>query len=97
MSTERFSISLDEKDIDLFERSRTDINMSRQAFFRLLLAEHHNNVPTSLKYRKIIESFSELNTSIKTLILTDKIEDVSKIYILEKMEEIHFLLENFVK
>lgn len=42
---ERFTISMNSEDIDLFERKRTDLGFSKSAFVRYLIAVNENRVP----------------------------------------------------
>ena len=93
MKTERFYISAYEEDIDLFERTRTDLGMAKAAFIRYLLAEHYNQMPNFIKHKELISKISELNTSIKELMLSDSIDDINKIHIYEKMNEINLLIQ----
>ena len=97
MSMERFTISMYEEDIDLFERTRTDLELTKSAFIRFLLAEHYDRVPNFIKHKELIKKISELNTSIKELLLTDELSDTEKIHVFEKMDEINKLIEKLLK
>lgn len=90
MAMEKMTITMTSSDLDLFERGRCEqgINMSKSAYIRLLIAEHEDRVPSFIKYKEIIEKISELNTLIKTLMLSEKVDDVYKIQIMEQMEDI---------
>jgi len=97
---ERFKISMYEEDIDYFERERSDLGyalgnsaLTKSAFIRLLLEEHKNQTPQFIKNKEIISSISELNTSLKELILKDKLSDDDKLYIFEKMNQIELLIK----
>lgn len=90
MAMEKMTITMTSSDLDMFERGRCEqgINMSKSAYIRLLIAEHEDRVPSFIKYKEIIEKISELNTLIKTLMLSEKVDDVYKIQIMEQMEGI---------
>lgn len=93
MAMERFTVSMNESDIDLFERKRAEMEMSKSAYIRFLIAEHENRVPVFLKNKELIEKIAELNTSINELVLTDRINDVEKIHICEDMKTINTLMK----
>lgn len=90
MGMEKMTITMTSSDLDLFERGRAkqSENMSKSAYVRLLIAEHEERVPYFIEYKEIIEKISELNMLIKTLVLSEKINDVYKIQILEQMADV---------
>lgn len=94
---ERFTISMNSSDIDLFERKRADVGMSKSAFIRLLIAEHENKVPTFIQHKELIKALSEINTSLKELLISDNIEDVEKIIIYEKIDNTNKLVEELLR
>ena len=47
---ERFSITMNSTDIDLFERYRSELGLTKSAFIRYLIAEHKNGVPDFLAF-----------------------------------------------
>lgn len=94
MAMEKFTVSMYETDVDLFELKRAELGMSKSAFIRLLLAEHDNRVPPFMKYKELINSISELNTSVKELLLLESITDVDKLHLIE---QIKILNETFQK
>ena len=53
MAMERFTVSMNEADVDLFERKRCDMGMTKSAYIRYLIAEHENKVPPFLKYKEL--------------------------------------------
>lgn len=89
MAMERFCISMSEKDVDNFERGRTQAGMTKSAYVRLLIAEHENKEPGFIKYRQIIEQISETNQYLKELVLKPdlKDEDILRIYEIQKSIE----------
>ena len=97
MAMERFTVSLNEKDIDLFERERADMGMNKSAYIRYLIAEHKNKVPPFLKYKELTKTISELNTSIKALLLLDNMEDSEKIYLFEQIKEINIMVKELLQ
>ena len=82
MAMERFTITMTEEDIDLFERYRTDMNMSKSAFVRLLIAEHFEYIPAFLQHKELIAAVSSLDNSLKEIIQSNKryIITISGIY-----------------
>ena len=62
---ERIRISLSDEDADLFEMKRNEEKMSKASFIRLLLAEHMNAVPDSIKHKDVIALLSDINTTMK--------------------------------
>ena len=61
MAMSRMTISLSEADIENFEAGRDNAGMSKSAFLRLLIAEHEDRVPYFIKYKDVIDKFSDLN------------------------------------
>ena len=96
MSMERFTFTMRDSDIDLFERFRTDLGMNKSAFLRFLIAEHADRVPPVLKYKDVISQFSALNTSVKALILTEKITDVDKLHLFEEIKQTNEYLKKLL-
>lgn len=94
MAMEKFTVSMYETDVDFFELKRAELGMSKSAFIRLLLAEHDNRVPPFMKYKELINSISELNTSVKELLLLESMTDVDKLHLIE---QIKILNETFQK
>lgn len=94
MAMEKFTVSMYETDVDLFELKRAELGMSKSAFIRLLLAEHDNRVPPFMKYKELINSISELNTSVKELLLLESMTDIDKLHLIE---QIKILNETFQK
>lgn len=90
---ERITITMRSEDIDLLERRCADADMKKSAYIRLLIAEHEDRVPVSLKYRELIFKISELNNSLKQMIISNNISDQDKLYLFEKMGELADLLK----
>ena len=70
---ERFSITMNSTDIDLFERYRSELGLTKSAFIRYLIAEHKNGVPDFLAFKEVIKQMAELNTYMKEFIINDKL------------------------
>lgn len=60
---ERFTISMNSEDIDLFERKRTDLGFSKSAFVRYLIAVNENRVPPFIQHKEIIRQMCNLKWS----------------------------------
>lgn len=86
---ERFTISMNGSDIDLFQRKRLEMGMTKSAYIRFLIAEHENNVPIFLQNKELIEKVAELNTLVKELVVADKVTDEEKTRIFEEMKKIN--------
>lgn len=93
MAVEKKSLSMNEEDWDLLDRGRSQYGMPRSMYVRLLLAEHENKTPSFIQYKEVIQVMSELNNSIKVLVLKDTISDAGKLQIIEHMEEIKKLIK----
>ena len=101
---ERFTVTMYEEDIDYFERERADLGyklgqqpLNKSAFIRFLLQEHKDATPDFIKHKDLIAQISNLNTSIKELILSDKISDVDKLHVHEKLNEINRTMKEILK
>lgn len=93
MAVEKKSLSMNEEDWDLLDRGRSQYGgMPRSMYVRLLLAEHENKTPSFIQYKEVIRAISELNNSIKVLVLKGTISDAGKLQIIEHMEEIKKLM-----
>lgn len=84
----RMCVTLSENDLENFERGRSSTGMNKSSYIRLLIAEHERRVPAFWKNKELIEKLSDLNTSVKELILTEKINDADKLLILEKINKL---------
>lgn len=72
-------------------------NMSKSAYVRLLIAEHEQQVPSFIRYKEIIARISELNTLVKELILSEQVDDVYKMQLLERMSDVKTKLSDIAK
>ena len=68
----RFYICMSEEEIDLFEEKRLESGMNKSSFIRYLIAEHENAVPSFLKYKEVIGAMSDINTTMKQILITRK-------------------------
>lgn len=84
----RFMITMSENDIELFESGREALNMTKSSYVRLLIAEHEKRVPAYIKYKDIIDKFSELDKDVRSLILSDKLSDTDKLILYEKADDL---------
>lgn len=96
MPMERITVTMSESDVDNFERERAKQGMSKSAFIRFLIAEHENTVPSFLRNREIINVVSELNNSVKTLLLQNTLSDVDKLKVYEEIKKTNLWIEKFV-
>lgn len=85
-------ISMPAEYVDLFERGRTDANMTKSAYIRLLISEHENRTPDFWKNKDLISAMSDLNNKIKFLLLSGKLSDQEILHLHEKMDELNGLL-----
>lgn len=92
MAMERMMISMPTEYVDLFERGRTNANMTKSAYIRLLIAEHEKQAPDFWVNKELISAISDLNNRIKFLLLSDKISDQEILHLHEKMDELNSLL-----
>lgn len=86
---ERFTISMNDSDIDFFERKRAELGMSKSAFIRLLIANYENSIPSFIKNKEIIEALSDVNSSMKALLISDKISSTDKMILYEKINKLN--------
>ena len=88
MAMERVCFTMSEADLDLFERGRNELKMTKSAYIRYLIAEHEGTLPVAVKYKSIITQFSDLNDLIKQLLLTDTLTDQEKLMLSEQMRAV---------
>lgn len=95
---ERFTITMESEDIDLFERRRTDLGFSKSAFVRYLIAVNENCVPQFIQHKEIIRQMAEINTHLHEILINDNFDTVNKMHLYEKIEalnaNIKLLLDN---
>lgn len=82
---ERFTITMNSEDIDLFERRRTDLGFNKSAFVRYLIAVNENRVPTFIQHKEIIRQMAEINTHLHEILINDSFDTVSKMHLCEKI------------
>lgn len=90
----RMCVTLSEKDLEHFEHGREAVGMNKSSYIRLLIAEHEKRVPAFWKNKDLIEEISKLNTSVNSLIISDKIEDHEKLYLHEQIKKLNEKLKN---
>ena len=78
---ERFTISMNSEDIDLFERKRTDLGFSKSAFVRYLIAVNENRVPPFIQHKEIIRQMAEINTHLHEILINDNFDTVNKMHL----------------
>lgn len=93
MPMERFTVTMSVSDIDNFERERAKQGMNKSAFIRFLMAEHENAVPSFLKNKEIVTVVSELNNTIKTLLLQNTLSDADKLKVFEEIKMTNIWIE----
>lgn len=86
---ERFTITMESEDIDLFERRRTDLGFSKSAFVRYLIAVNENCVPQFIQHKEIIRQMAEINTHLHEILINDNFDTVNKIHLYEKIETLN--------
>ena len=90
---ERFSISMNSEDIDLFERRRSELGLSKSAFIRYLISEHENGIPDFISFRDTIQKMSELNNHMKEIVIRDNFETQDKLVLYEKISSLNTTLK----
>lgn len=97
MAMERLTITMTTEDIDLFERYRADMNMSKSAFIRLLVAEHFEHIPAFLQHKELIGTLSSLNNSLKEIVLSEKLSDAEITHLREKIQIVNEVCANLAQ
>lgn len=90
---ERMTVCMSSNDIDLFERKRSELGMSKSAFIRFLIAEHEKEIPSSIKYKEIIDKLAEANTILNEILISEKFDTSVKILLDEKFKEVSALFK----
>lgn len=88
MAMKRMCMTVSETDQEKFDRGRNEHGMTRSAYLRLLIAEHEGRVPDFIRNKELIQRMSELNNRIRELILSEKISDVDKLHLYEKLNDL---------
>ncbi|MDD3416012.1 MAG: ribbon-helix-helix domain-containing protein [Lachnospiraceae bacterium] len=86
---ERLTVSMNSSDIDFFERKRADLGMNKSAFIRLLIANYENKIPSFIKNKEIIEALSDVNNSMKEILISDKMNSTDKMILYEKINKLN--------
>lgn len=95
-SMERFSITMNSTDIDLFEHYRSELGLTKSAFIRYLIAEHKNGVPDFLAFKEVIKQMAELNTYMKEFIINENFETNDKLLLFEKINTLMGVLKSAI-
>lgn len=90
-------ISLDDEILDLFERTRTDMSMTKSNLVAFLLREHHDQIPSSIKYKEIISEMSEINLYLKSIGLNETWTPEEKKRIFERVDDLEQLIKKRLK
>lgn len=85
---ERITVTMHPSDVDLFERKRNEMGMSKSSYIRYLIAEHEKALPPFLKYKEIIKELAEINTSLKEIVINEKISITDKMQLCEKIDQL---------
>ena len=91
---ERFSISMNSEDIDLFERRRYELGLSKSAFIRYLISEHENGIPDFIAFRDTIKQMAVLSNCMKEILLRDNFETEDKLILYEKISSLNTTLKD---
>lgn len=82
---ERFSVTMNSEDIDLFERRRSELGLTKSAYIRYLIAENEKGIPNFIAFKEIIRQMAELNTCMKEFIINNSFETNDKLLLFEKI------------
>lgn len=94
---ERFTVTMNSEDIDLFERRRAELGFSKSAFIRYLIAAHENNIPDFIQHKELIKQMAELNTHMREIVINNQIDTTQKIIISEKIEALNTDVKTLIK
>lgn len=94
---ERITITMYESDVDLFERRRGELEMSKSAFIRYLLSVNENKEPSFIKNKEVIGSLGDINSKLNEILINHKISPEDKLYINEKISIIQSTLIQYMK
>ena len=89
---ERFTVSMNNSDVDFFERKRAELGMTKSAFIRLLIANYENNIPSFIKDKEVIEAMSNINSSMKEILISDKMNSTDKMVLYEKINKLNEIM-----
>lgn len=92
---ERFTVTMNESDIDFFESERNKLGMSKSAFIRLLIAEHKKEVPTFIRYKEIIKQLSDINSALNEIIINENISSTEKMIIFENIKKVNDSIKKY--
>lgn len=88
MAMKRFTVSIYEDDMEMFEAGRSATGMNKSAYLRLLISEHENSVPSFIRFKEIISGFSEMRLLLKQAMIGDRMDEKTKMEILERLSSI---------
>lgn len=94
---ERFTVTMNESDIDLFERRRGELEMSKSAFLRYLIFINENKEPPFIKYKEIIAAMGDINSKMNEILININIRAEDKLYLNEKINSVRTLVNEYVK
>lgn len=94
---ERFTVTMNSTDVDLFERRRGELEMSKSAFIRYLIYVNENKEPPFIKYKELIALMGEINSKLNGILVDASISDEDKLFIFEKVNGIKTIVNEYEK
>ena len=83
---ERFSVTMNSEDIDLFEQRRAELGLTKSAYIRYLIAENENGIPDFIAFKEVIKQMAELNTYMKEFVTNTNFKTSDKLLLFEKID-----------
>lgn len=83
---ERFSVTMNSEDIDLFEQRRAELGLTKSAYIRYLISENENGIPDFIAFKEVIKQMAELNTYMKEFVTNTNFKTSDKLLLFEKID-----------
>lgn len=93
----RIMISLEDEVLDRLERTSTDLGMTKSNLVAFMLKEHHDQIPTVIKYKEIISEMSEIKLYMKSFGLNETWTPEEKKRIFERVDDLEQLIKKRLK
>ena len=88
----RLFLSMAQEDVDKLDRLREELGMNRSQYIRYLLSGQKKVLPTSVKDKKLIDTISNIDLTMRVLALKEGMTPEDSLAIFCEIKEIKELL-----
>lgn len=90
----RLNMVISNEIFEAFEKGRTTLSLSRPKYIEYLLNTGKDIRPRGLKHKELIACISEMNLLLRSLIISEKVDEKDALLLFEKINEIEERIKN---